>query len=312
MSESRKHQNDRLVTPPDQLPGEAELSELYQEQANEQPSVVLDQLILNEARKVAKQRSPRRFTSRNWTVPLALAAGLLMTIGFVTRFAGHIGSPPIDEQKSATPKPSLVDQYKQANKDSREPGIAASPGQLGESLLSSQAATSSQTQEMGQSSKYTRFGSGLVQQELIPPSPTEARTKRMSETQSRQQQEEESGTLSTLKESSDPNLSIRGPFTDMSATMSSRSRQRKRQSAPASSRRDVPGVLALHLEKSTLESPNRWLNEIIDLFRSGSRNEADKSFQAFRERYPGFDNFPEDFPWELLDQVPAETKSSKR
>ena len=39
----------------------------------------------------------------------------------------ELGAPPIDEIKDAEPKPSLVDQYKQANKDSREPGLAANP-----------------------------------------------------------------------------------------------------------------------------------------------------------------------------------------
>ncbi len=47
----------------------------------------------------------------------------------------ELGAPPIDEVKDAEPKPSLVDQYKQANKDSRDPGLAANPKALGESLL---------------------------------------------------------------------------------------------------------------------------------------------------------------------------------
>ena len=44
----------------------------------------------------------------------------------------QLGEPPIDEVKDAKPKTSLVDQYKQANKDSREPGLAANPKALGD------------------------------------------------------------------------------------------------------------------------------------------------------------------------------------
>ena len=58
-------------------------------------------------------------------------------IGSIVVLGGcELGTPPIDEVKDAEPKPSLVDQYKQANKDSRDPGLAANPKALGESLLS--------------------------------------------------------------------------------------------------------------------------------------------------------------------------------
>ena len=57
-------------------------------------------------------------------------------IGSIVVLGGcELGEPPIDEVKDAKPKPSLVDQYKQANKDSRDPGLAANPKALGESLL---------------------------------------------------------------------------------------------------------------------------------------------------------------------------------
>ncbi len=57
-------------------------------------------------------------------------------IGSIVVLGGcELGAPPIEEVKDAEPKPSLVDQYKQANKDSRDPGLAANPKALGESLL---------------------------------------------------------------------------------------------------------------------------------------------------------------------------------
>lgn len=55
-------------------------------------------------------------------------------IGSILVLGGcELGAPPIEETKE--PKPSLIDQYKQANKDSRDPGIAANPKALGSSLL---------------------------------------------------------------------------------------------------------------------------------------------------------------------------------
>ena len=72
-------------------------------------------------------------------------------IGSILVLGGcELGAPPIDEAKDAEPKPSLVDQYKQANKDSRDPGLAASPGQLGESLLSDPDAMKKGADDLGE------------------------------------------------------------------------------------------------------------------------------------------------------------------
>ena len=52
----------------------------------------------------------------------------------------ELGAPPIEENKSKEPKVSLVDQYKQANKDSREPGLAANPNAMKSSTLTAEEA----------------------------------------------------------------------------------------------------------------------------------------------------------------------------
>ena len=55
-------------------------------------------------------------------------------IGSILVLAGcELGEPPIEEKKE--PKVSLIDQYKQANKDSRDPGIAANPNALKSSSM---------------------------------------------------------------------------------------------------------------------------------------------------------------------------------
>lgn len=47
-------------------------------------------------------------------------------IGSILVLGGcELGVPPIEEQKDIEPAPSLVDQYKQANKESRDQGVPA-------------------------------------------------------------------------------------------------------------------------------------------------------------------------------------------
>ena len=59
-------------------------------------------------------------------------------------------------------------------------------------------------------------------------------------------------------------------------------------------------------------SANTWLLEIKNLFQAGYRSEAEKGLQAFRKHYPSFDDFPENFPRELLDKVSAEAGGDER
>ena len=62
-------------------------------------------------------------------------------IGSIVVLGGcELGAPPIEETKSKEPKVSLVDQYKQANKDSRDPGLAANPNAMKSSSLTAEEA----------------------------------------------------------------------------------------------------------------------------------------------------------------------------
>ncbi len=67
---------------------------------------------------------------RKWLRHGLVACG----IGSILVLGGcELGAPPIEQKKE--PKVSLIDQYKQANLDSRDPGIAANPKALGSSVL---------------------------------------------------------------------------------------------------------------------------------------------------------------------------------
>ena len=63
-----------------------------------------------------------------WHGLVACGIGSILVLG-----GCELGEPPIEQKKE--PKVSLIDQYKQANKDSRDPGIAANPAALKSSSM---------------------------------------------------------------------------------------------------------------------------------------------------------------------------------
>jgi hypothetical protein len=92
----------------DRLLGEERLSRLYQEASTAMPPPGLDAAILDAARQATRQK-PRRvyfLALRKWTVPLSLAAALVVTIG-VVRFLRHeMESPALVVQSPAAPRSS--------------------------------------------------------------------------------------------------------------------------------------------------------------------------------------------------------------
>jgi hypothetical protein len=86
--------DERENRPPveDQLPGEAQLSRVYRQAEEEFPPAHLDALVLTAARKAV--RTPARktwlFSARKWSLPLALAAALVVTFTIVMR---HLDAP---------------------------------------------------------------------------------------------------------------------------------------------------------------------------------------------------------------------------
>ncbi len=165
MSERRKDE-PTMQTIPDRLPGEAELSQLYQENADEQPSLVVDQLILNQAREVVQPPSHLRLISRRWTVPLTLAAGLLVSIGIVTMLHDNLTSPlvPVSTSSRALSRGQLLEQSKQVKRERRESLSAADPQRLESEADVAVSDSSSSITEPGRSREYVGFGAALEQQ----------------------------------------------------------------------------------------------------------------------------------------------------
>lgn len=75
---------------------------------------------------------------------VACGVGSILVLG-----GCELGAPPIEEQKDEEPQQSLVDQYKQANKESRDPGLAANPKALAESAESAGDEMPAESADMG-------------------------------------------------------------------------------------------------------------------------------------------------------------------
>jgi hypothetical protein len=105
MSEERKEQR-----PLDsRLPGEEDLSALYQQTEKDVPPPSLDATVLDAARQAVRSRSRRIyfFPSRKWIVPLSLAAALWVAIEIVWLRQPEIARSP-QLRFSAPPSPLVV------------------------------------------------------------------------------------------------------------------------------------------------------------------------------------------------------------
>jgi len=133
----------------DLLLSEEHLSRLYQETATAMPPPGLDAAILDAAHQATRQQ-PRRvyfLTARKWTMTLALAAALIMTIGIVRTLRHEMTSPALVAPTPAAPRSSstargdgrdetLLKRHEQKQEQEKEaPAVAHQPVEtLGETV----------------------------------------------------------------------------------------------------------------------------------------------------------------------------------
>ena len=333
-----EHRKDRLPTPPDQLPGEAEMSELYQENTQEQPSSVVDQLILNEARKATRPPSHLRLVFQRWTVPVTLAAGLLVSIGVMTTL--KVGTLHLSEQKAASDKLEVFIIPDDPRSEAFPTSQSLRP-QRGVDQPSSDASLVGR--DAGRAPFIGSFASGLatVQKQQATEEAREPETEQMPESLLLGEllgSPEEIPADSLLSDSKPAQRSKPGRALGLVLPLSPSSPQAqiKRKTLErktASDRRLLPifqtpynchlyearkawgSLLPSNATGPALRkdacSSNVWLQEVIELRQAGRQVEAEASFGFFRERYPHFDNFPENFPQELLGKAQAEADSDE-
>ncbi len=220
-----------------------------------------------------------------------------------------------------------IEQEYQALAEREAPVFAAKPQRRESDADAVSSDSFSGTAEASRPSRYVGFGAGLEQRAtqdrrmreaaLIPQAsssrgvgPTSLSAARMKRVPEERMvplsQESKSGGRSGAVES--PSLGIlRGKF--VVRDMVSKGEQHP-DKIPFKSLEDLPGVLGI--EPNLPGSPKSWLKEIIDLFQAGHHRKAEESLRAFHKKYPRFDNFPENFPQELLDKVSAEAGSDER
>ena len=288
MSEHRKDE-PTLPTIPDRLPGEAELSGLYRENADEQPSVVQDQLILHEARKAVQPPSHLRLISRRWTVPLTLAAGLLVSIGVMTTLEVKTHAPVYLSDQEATfdnvgKRQAVLSPQKEQRAESKAVEALslkqeAVPLPIEELLGHQEKALTDSLIQKRKPSRRSRSDRALGP--VTPSSPAAA---------------------PVLDER---DIMIKKAIRELQRKTGFHRRmarclvQEERAEELSQARSRGSSVLAEEGIRDAC-SPDVWLSEITDLLQAGHRSEAEKSFQFFRRRYPSVADFPDDFPQELL------------
>lgn len=260
----------------DLLPGEEHLSRLYQETATAIPPPGLDAAILDAARQATRQHPRRVFflASRKWTVPLSLAAALVVTIGVTRSLRQELALPTVvAPPPAAAPRSSSI-----ARADARDETLAKrreqQPGDRQEAPASAQPAKESLA-SLEEESLATVAASAPPAPPASPPGVDRAQSapaerQRVGEEDVSREQAparlaEKRAGASTLPAANPMSLSPPAP-----------QKQRKAEEA----KKDA-------LSSNDM-SPHEWIAEIKKLRQAGKLAEAEASLKAFKRRYPTY------------------------
>lgn len=261
--------DEKRPQPPrtDLLPGEERLSRLYQETPTEMPPPGLDAAILDTARQTTRQK-PRRvhfLTSRKWTVPLSLAAALVVTIGVVRSPRHEMESPALVARTPAVPRSSST-----ARMDAQD-----------ETLLKQREQKQAQTLEAPAVKQPLRETLGKTTAPAPPASPAPPIAPKL--TRSAPTERQELQDEAALQQRQEPALlekeeSVAALHAPEAALQSSPESQEKTKTKGA--KKDE-----LPLNKL---SPEEWIAEIKKLRHTGNLVEAEASLKSFKQRYPTY------------------------
>ncbi len=284
MSDDRQERR----SPENVVPGEEQLSRLYEQTKEELPPPSLDAAVVAEAQRAVARPSPTAhvyfFPSRKWAIPLALAAALLVSIGVVREFHKDIIVPTSSSISPMFSRGMLQDE--EARKE------------FNDSLL-----LEKKKSESGMAKEPVAPANEFVAPKLAAPAP---------ETQSREGglhigTPTESGRHDAQSAPAIPRaLSEKDERAETTTTQAlPRSKERQLLSAPsrpqnAPETKEQTSVDAL---KEQELSPEAWIRKINELRRAGKTTEAEENVKKFKKRYP-------DYPLEkFLEQT---TTSSPR
>jgi hypothetical protein len=244
----------------DRLLGEERLSRLYQETTTAMPPPGLDAAILDAARQASRQK-PRRgsfLALRKWTVPLSLAAALIVTIGVVRSLRHELTSSALVTQTPAAPRSSST-----ARVDAQDETLLKRHEQKQEQVKEAPAVAQSLRETPAPATQAPLSAAGLARS-----APTERQGRRDDaklQVQELARPEKEEGVASSLHA---PNAAF--------------------QSVPESRKKtNIEGTKKDELSLDELPL-DEWIAEIKKLRQAGKMVEAEANLKAFKQRYPTY------------------------
>lgn len=269
---------------------DAKVSELYRALGSEEPPVALDAAILAAARRAvgARPRAARQALQR-WALPVSVAAVVVLSVTITLQMQRE--RP--DATALYSPEPKKIEQSA-----AREAPTAAAPS------ASAAPRPESRKEQAG------AVNPGLAKQNMSLEAdrlskPAAARQERSADETRPAQAPSPAGpqfapdpaasAAPPLAES--PSPATTGAVADRAAAPAESELARRRTEESAASGRASSGALvrsapasvemrAKSAEKD--ESPERWLERIVQLRVAGREREADESFAEFRKRYPDY------------------------
>ena len=324
---------------PDRLPGERELSRLYQQTPDEHPPAALDAAILAEARRATRPRlrllkggKSLGQLSRRWAIPISLAAALLITIGVVSFLQDEmddverplmrsqtIGArlseaeapyPQRDEQDEKDEKDEKDERVQQEEQKNRSKlALPRDAAQLEDGVAqpdneAMRPAVRGQSAQAAQSSQpipvKPSASASEYRQENVPMPAAPAPMAKQDLQKGKKPTKAKRGLSSELR-SSGAKAKINNPL------------RRKRPIlvllGMATEEAETSLMDALEVQRADFpmepekHSPQEWLEQISELFRLEKRQEAEDSLQAFQKQYPDYTDYPDSFPEDVLERL---------
>ena len=324
---------EREPSIPDRLPGEQELSRLYQQTPDERPPAALDAAILAEARRATRPRlrllqggKSLSQLSRRWAIPLSLAAALLVTIGVVRYLQdeqhgiGELGQPQLQAPRARFSQQwdETVLRAEQKNlsklvlpKDAAqlEEDMAQSENEAMRPTLKEHAEHAVELAEPSQSVQSEPSGAAAeYRQQNVPPTSPAPVTEPVTQTGKKRlkAKRELNSELQLRRKSQDKELFAEKAEDPRMLEMTTEAAEPTLMDALEAQPGDTDTgqrIGRADTKHKVDRSPKDWLADISRLFQVGKRQEAEDSLEAFQKRYPDYTDFPDSFPEDILARL---------
>lgn len=251
----------------------ADISRRYRDAASEQPSPRIDAAILEAARREAA----RSRVVRNWQVPAAVAAVLVIgvSLSLLTR-EGVDSLPPADQSQN---------QSEVARSSAPSLAMKAEPAQKGK--LESRSRPSRDRSERGDREAEARHGEeAFIGQSVAPEVPAPAPPAVADAPAAKAPVENASGAQSGSADELKERIPSERPMQESQATEKKALADAAEQTRPKSLRKQQPA--AVTIAAAAPRSPEQWLRNIEEMIRNGKHADARLQLAEFRKRHPDY------------------------